>query len=376
MPVTVINVVQDLHVGGTERRMLNLAAALDRERFKPVVCCIDRLGPLADEGAGLAIAPLVLSRPWGYDLSGVRELAGVVPREPQAIVHSWLYLANVFGRLGGRIGGAAGVVAADGATEIPASPGKRLVAERVDRALSMLSDSIVANSHAVAASLRARGIPARKITVIHNGVAVAPPASPEEVAQLRASLGVPVAAPLVGMVARLTAVNKDHETFLRAAARIRRERPDVSFALVGDGPEHRRLVSLAEALGISDNVVFAGHRPDARRLISAFDVSVLCSLYEGFSNVVLESMASARPVVATDIAPNREAIEDGVHGMLVPLRDDAAAANAIARLLADPAEAARLAARGRERVVSEFSLAAQSERTMELYERLLRARRA
>jgi glycosyltransferase involved in cell wall biosynthesis len=375
MPTTVVHVIHDLRSGGTERRMLNLLAKLDRTRYRPLLCCIDDLGPLAEDARDLEVEPFVLGRKWRFDLRGIERLARVVRANRPAVVHSWLYIANVFGRIGGLLGHAEAMVAADGATEIPASPARQVVVRTIDRLLSLPTDCVIANSDAVASSLEARGIPREKITVIRNGVSVPPVLTEDERIAMRSELGASTDDHVVGMVARLTTVNKDHQTFLRAAAHIHRAERRVRFVLVGDGPARAELEALVHGLGLAETVRFAGHRGDASKLIGCFDVSVLCSLFEGFSNVILESMASGRPVVATDIGPNREAIDDGVHGLLVPIRHPEATAAAIVRLLENPEEARRLGANGRARAASEFSLELQAERTMDLYDRLLARKR-
>jgi glycosyltransferase involved in cell wall biosynthesis len=114
-----------------------------------------------------------------------------------------------------------------------------------------------------------------------------------------------------------------------------------------------------------------GYRADSVELIGSFDVSVMLSPAEGFSNVVLESMASGIPLVTTDIPSNREAVEDGIHGLLVPLGDALQTADAIRRLLDDHELATRLAVAARRRAAERFSLEAQAAATMQLYDTIV-----
>jgi glycosyltransferase involved in cell wall biosynthesis len=237
--------------------------------------------------------------------------------------------------------------------------------------LGRLTDGYIANSEATADGLRRVGAAAAKIVVVRNGTVVPPRLSPEERAQLRASVGAAEDASLVVMVARIDPGYKDHETFLRTVA----ELPGITAAVVGDGPGRAAAESTAAGLGIADRVSFTGFRRDARALAAASDVCVLLTYSEGLSNSVLEAMAAGIPVIATDIPANRELIRDGVDGVLVPVRDVSAAAAALGRLVAHPADAARLGAAARERVAADFSPEAQAARTMEVYERLVAARR-
>jgi glycosyltransferase involved in cell wall biosynthesis len=150
----------------------------------------------------------------------------------------------------------------------------------------------------------------------------------------------------------------------------------VRAAVVGNGPDRNVLERLATDLGVADLVTFTGVRRDAPRLAQVLDVSVLLSHSEGFSNVVLETMAAGTPLVATSIPPNREALADEVHGLLVPPGDVAAVADAIGRLIDDRALADRLRAAAYARAVERYSQEAQVTATMRLYDELLLKHRA
>jgi len=353
--------------------MLAVLEGLDTSRFDPVLCCVNGLGDLEDEARSLGFDPIVLGRRNRGDLTGVITLARIVRERRADIVHGWLYLANVFARAGGRLGGARAIVAAEGApiAHPPMSERKARARARFERGLARITDAIVANSETVANALLAQGLPAQKIVVIRNGVAIPPPLDRRERAHLRASVGATGEERLVGMVARLDSDAKDHATLLRAHARLRPRFPDVRVVIVGDGFARHPLEALADELGVVDSVTFTGYRPDARRVLGALDVSALLSYTEGMSNVLLESMSWGLPLVITDIPANREAVDELAQDVLVPVGDVDATAAAIARLLDDPATAAAIGARARGRAAEHFSLAAQAEQTMELYERLL-----
>src|SRR5205823_8186433 len=128
-------------------------------------------------------------------------------------------------------------------------------------------------------------------------------------------------------------------------------------------------------LGLGRRVIFTGLRLDIPELLSELTVSVLPSLSEGLSNVVLESMAAEVPVVATRVGGNPEAVEDGVSGLLVAPRDAGGLARAIRRVLDDRELAERLGRAGRQRIVEHFANEAAIHQTERLYERLLEERR-
>jgi glycosyltransferase involved in cell wall biosynthesis len=124
---------------------------------------------------------------------------------------------------------------------------------------------------------------------------------------------------------------------------------------------------LAERLGITDRVIFAGIRSDVTALLSSVSVSVMPSLNEALSNVLLESMAAGAPTVATRVGGTPEALVDGVSGLLVPPGDPAALARGISRLLDDPALASRLGNQARARVADVFSVDRMVSATENLY---------
>jgi glycosyltransferase involved in cell wall biosynthesis len=223
--------------------------------------------------------------------------------------------------------------------------------------------------------VRRSGVPDSKIQVIHNGVPVRRPPSSARLEELRRSVQASPGERVVGMVSRFDSDFKDHPTFLRAARLVLRTRNDIRLVLVGDGPARPSMEAFARELFLGDTVVFAGYRNDARELVGAFDVSVLCSRSEGLSNVALESMAAGVPIVASAIPANVELIDDGSTGLLVPVEDPSSTAAAIQRLLDDRTLAAALGARARKVVEERFSLERQADLTMALYDRLLEQRR-
>ena len=186
--------------------------------------------------------------------------------------------------------------------------------------------------------------------VIYNGVNPnRTGVQPGETAAARAELGLPEGSPVAGIVARLVD-GKDHFTFLRAAARVHESVPDCHFLVVGEGPMRARLEEEAAALGIVNRTHFVGTRVRVAPLIDCMDVAVLSSQdLEGCSNFLLEAMALARPLVATDIGGNRELVQDGENGYLVPCRDPQAMAGAITSLLEDGQLAERMGGAGEKR---------------------------
>jgi glycosyltransferase involved in cell wall biosynthesis len=162
---------------------------------------------------------------------------------------------------------------------------------------------------------------------------------------------------------------KNHDCFLRAAARLSRKFPEAEFLLVGDGPFRGELEKLAADLGIQRQVRFLGDRRDITALLASMDVSVIASASESLSNVMLESMAAGVPVVATSVGGNLELAGDD-RALLTAPGDDAALADEVARLLTDENLRRDMARRARRFAEENFSVERIRDQYCELYSEL------
>jgi glycosyltransferase involved in cell wall biosynthesis len=168
--------------------------------------------------------------------------------------------------------------------------------------------------------------------------------------------------PVILTVARLDE-QKGLPTLIEAAAQV----PDATFVLVGEGPERPALQALCQKLGLNGRVIFAGFQQDIPAWLGHCSLFVLPSLYEGVPLSLLEAMAAGRPVIASQIPGNREAVTHGETGWLVPPGDAVALAEAIRLLLADSKLAQRLAVAGQARARSEFSSQAMVRQVVQVY---------
>lgn len=228
------------------------------------------------------------------------------------------------------------------------------------------SDFIVANSQA---GLDAYGVRSPRAQVIHNGIDTRRLDALEEPAAVRRRLGLGEAL-VVGMVSTFRPW-KDQPTLVRAARQVLQRRADVVFVFIGDGETLaacRALVAPAEAGRIR---FLGGCTSGLESIINVFDIGVLATFTEGFPNAVLECMALAKPVVATDGGGTRELLLEGETGFLVPPRDATHLAERLTTLLDDAALRQRLGQAGRARVLTEFSLGPIAGQHRALY---LRAR--
>lgn len=226
--------------------------------------------------------------------------------------------------------------------------------------------AIIAVSRAVEAVLRRGGVDPSRIAVVPDGVDLArtvEPAGPE----VLAALGVAAGAPLVVQVAQLVG-HKDPVNFVRAFASAKRVAPDLQALLVGDGPLRAAVDAEVSRLALRGALHATGYRTDADSLLAAATVVCLSSREEGMGSVLLDAMALGRPIAATRAGGIGEIVVDGECGLLAPPGDPESLGAAIARLVADPALAARLANAGRARV-RDFSVGRMCDRTLEVYDR-------
>jgi glycosyltransferase involved in cell wall biosynthesis len=238
-----------------------------------------------------------------------------------------------------------------------------------------LSDAIVAASEAVRQVLLRSGIPTSKVLVIRYGIDLkAFPNSLEARQRVRQELGISEEQPLCILVGRLAA-SKGHTYYLQAAQQILKRFPNTGFLIVGDGELKASLQEESEQRGIAERVLFTGFRRDVPDLLYAADVSVVPSVWEEpFAYVLQESMAAARPVVASAVGGTPEIVEDGVSGFLVePCRADLLA-EAISQLLADPDLRRSMGEKGRQRIERDFTVERMARDYEELYRSLLSPR--
>jgi len=216
-------------------------------------------------------------------------------------------------------------------------------------------DELVANTEDIADWIVSQGWPAGRVRYIPNFAAA--PVLGEGGADVtpvdRESLDTPPGAPLLLAMGRLHEA-KAHDVSLQALALL----PEAFLWIAGVGPQDAKLKALAEALGVQDRVRFLGWRDDPSALYLAADLCLFPSRYEPLGNVVIQAWAHGLPVIAAKSQGPKALIDDGRDGVLIPIDDANALAEAVRALIADPKRARALAQRGLGRVAAEFSEAA------------------
>lgn len=361
-------------MGGADQQLLSAAIGL-RERGHEVL--IVSLTPLGEMGAraraaGLHTESLGMRRGLP-DPRGLLRLIRLVRARRPTVLHSHMLHANLMAR------------AVRPFTRIPAvvstihniyEGGRlRMLGYRLTNGL--VDHMTIISQAAADRFIRDRIVPRELLEVVPNGVDTeryrAVPAGTRD--RLRHSLG--LGAEFAWLAVGRFEGAKDYPTMLRAFGRVQAERPETVLLLVGRGSLQAEIETLAGTLGLNGRVRFVGTREDVPEFMTVADAYVMSSAWEGMPMVLLEAGAAGLPIVATRVGGNREVVEDGVSGLLVPPSDDRALAAAMLRLMALPeAERRAMGARGRDHVRQHYGLDRVVDRYEAAYREVLRRKNA
>lgn len=356
---------------GTERQLLLLLEGLDRQEFEPTLCTLQDTPWLRDH---FSLCPVHVLGIQSFKNPGswwkIARFARWLRKERIDIVQAHFWDASLVG------------IPAAWMARVP-----RIIAMRknqgfwmtnnelrLQKIMNCIPDVFVANSEATRQwAHRVEGIPLEKIRHIPNGLdlSVYQSSDREGARRIKVTLNMLPDSRVVGIVANLRPV-KRIDVFLRAAKLFGGTIPDVQCVIVGEGDERLRLENLAFSLGIKDRVHFLGRRTDVPALLSMFDIGVLCSDSESFSNAVVEYMAAGLPVAATDVGGCREAFGDSPAAVLVPPGNVEALAQAVISLLNAPELRSYAQDHHRQRVSELFSHAAYVQRYEQLFRSVMR----
>jgi glycosyltransferase involved in cell wall biosynthesis len=368
--IPVLHLIQRFYVGGAERQFIERLRA-HPEGFEPVVGCLEVSGGnLADFRA------LGLGEPHLFPIRGsllrpntalqVARIARLIRRRGVRIVHGTDFVTNFLGLLAARLARARVVVSRVDLGH--QRPGFGPLRRRVEKIVSALADVVCANAEAVGRlCITEEGCSPERMVVVRNGIDLR---RFDDQAARAVGGPFPGGGPVVSVVANLWPV-KDHRTLVEAAALVRRRIPDVRFALVGDGPEREHLERRIGELGLRDAVHLLGTRYDVPAILARSSAFCLPSRAEGLSNAIMEAMAAALPVVATEAGGNAELVQHGSTGFVVPVGDATSMAERLVEVLSDPGRAREMGRRGRAAADRELSLERKRERYRELYCNLL-----
>lgn len=362
--IRVLNIVISLELGGTEHYVSRVAPLLRKHGIDVEICLLDRRGPLIErvEAASVRVYGTTASERKTHSLAygavaTFTELAALIRRGHFDVVHSYLFHAEVLGTPAALLAGVRRTIISRRAVY----PWRRrrgpqyLLLETITNGLA---HELIANSRNVLRDVeRTEHLVPKTRTVIYNGV---------EPTQYE--LGHPAASgPLRLVTVGALAPRKGQEYGIRALRHVRDAGTDARLSLVGGGPDEHLLRALARELRLEDHVTFCGPQVDPRPFLLDADIFLLPSRQEGFSNALLEAMASGLPCVATDVGGNSEALVDGDGGHIVRPFDDGAIAEGILRLARSRGTLAEMGLRNRKRIEEVFSLDVSVQRLADWY---------
>jgi glycosyltransferase involved in cell wall biosynthesis len=360
--------------GGTERQVLQLIELANRLGYEPRLAVLRGTEWLKEEQAGCPIycaGVKSLLRPSGWRACG--KLIRWMRQEKISLVQTFFVECNLLGPWLARMAGVAVVVGSrrnlnqwHGRSSWM-GPGVLLL----QRLTNVSADCVIANSLVVAEeTVKTEKLPHRKLHVAYNGIDLAKFSRLDQLRdQARRMLGIAPDEILVGNISGFREV-KGIPQFVDAARLVLEQDPRIRFLAVGDGTQYSQVVERIRQYGLEDRIHLAGQQTDVLPYLAAMDIGVLSSLAEGFSNSLLEYMASGLAAVATEVGGNREALEGS--GILVPPDNPEALAEAILELR-PVALRQQLGAAARQRV-ERFSLARAEKRMKEIYAELLQAK--
>jgi glycosyltransferase involved in cell wall biosynthesis len=241
--------------------------------------------------------------------------------------------------------------------------------------VNRFTDGVLVNSQAMKEDvLQRERISPDKVHIIYNGVDIQKYRMrnrnvelSSRLAQKKYELGIPETSPVIGIIANLFAY-KGHRDFIIAASKVHQHYPEARFLCIGeDWGIQQHLEELRSQLGLQNHLIFTGSIPNVAEMLHVIDIQVSASYEEGFSNVILEGMASGKPIIATSVGGTPEAILDKRCGLLVPPKNPTALAEARISLLQNPDFAVQLGYNARKRVEEYFSMEKMLDKLENLY---------
>lgn len=369
--ITVLYIIDGfIDMAGSERNLFEIVTHLDKNKYKAIVWYLRGKDSIDEfNHSGIQTRNLQIKKIYGLNMIKKSiQLINFIKKERVQIVVTYHKSSDFWGGIIARLAGVPVVISSR--RDMGHNLKKRhfFLYKLIN---NLIFDKIITVSDAVKNMLiKKQNALSKKIITIYNGVDLQKFSGDFCINRIKNDLKLDLNKPIVGILADLRRI-KGHKYFLEAAYIILKRIPDVQFLIVGwqdDIDYVLELKEFAQALGIKQNVIFTGSRLDVREMLSIMDISVISSLKEGFSNAILESMSMGKPVVATNVGGNPEAIVDGNSGFLVPPKDARSLANAICCILENKQLAKDMGIVGRKRTEDIFSLQEMIDKTEKLYD--------
>jgi glycosyltransferase involved in cell wall biosynthesis len=350
----VLHFVNSLHFGGTEGQLIELIRGLT-PKYRNLVASLNPQGAHLQTLQAMGIEPYEvrlassLARP--ATLGQILRLGRWLRRQGVEIVHTQDFYSSLVGVPAAKLAGIRAVVGRLDLAHFLTFP-QRLALAAVTRG----ADGVVANAEAIRKMLvSSERLPAGRIRVIRNGI---------DLSRFDRQGLAPVKKPLPPLGGRLVIVHvanmvhpvKAQEDLLQAFKELLPGRPEALLLLVGDGWRRPMLEKLAGTLGVAGKTCFLGRRPDVPAILHRCDIGVLCSSAEGLSNAIIEGMAAGLPMVVTDAGGNKELVQDGVSGFVVPVHSPSLLKSRLDALAASQVLRVKMGKAGRDFVERELGV--------------------
>ena len=374
--INILQVVNGLAIGGGELKLLELVKVLHEkrnDRYHVVVCSVGQDGPLYSEFKKLGIKIFIVQKKHKFDITQVYKVYKIIKQEKIDLVQTTLFYADIIGTLSAKLADIQSIISWETVSRPSESHENKLRHKFAYKICMNFVSQIISVSDAVKRFLvKECKIRPEKIQTIHYGIDLSQFNRRNGFLSIekRSELGFAKNDIVIGTVARLTN-QKGHRYLVEAAPMILEKCPNVQFVFAGNGPLRKDLENQVDRLGLQKYFHFLGFRRDIQNLLYTFNLFVLPSLFEGLPNVILEAMASGRPVVATTVDGVPELLINGKTGILVPPKSSKALANAIIEVLQKEDKGQSMGAKGRIHVEKNFPYEKQFQKFEHVYEMIL-----
>lgn len=366
----ILHVIHSSELSGPQRHLFDIAKSIDKDRFSLEVACPE--GWLSKELEKKNVRTYNIELKDGFSIDSLLSLYRIARKGSYDIIHAHMGRTGIYAKLVGVLTGKPVIV-----TEHLVAHDHSWIKNPVKRRLHLIGHKLtnrmarllIAVSGVTRDAYIARqGVSPDKIIIMHNFVDTDLFAAEEKTEKIRKELGIDKDNLVVGFLGRLD-WRKGLRTIVDAAEGLK----GVKFLIIGDGDAREELIDEIRRKGIEEDFILTGLRKDVPALMKAMDIFVFPTTapYESFGIVVIEAMAAGLPVIASDIGPLREIINNGVDGLLIPAKDGDALRSAIERLIKNKDLMKKLAETATKTVRNRFSLKKRIKEIEEVYEKVL-----
>ncbi len=367
--IKILHLFSTLPVGGAEMLMLNIAKNINRQKFKVVVCCLGEEGIIGREikDLGVEVVSFNFNKIGSLNPGLLFILVSFLKSRKFDIIHTHMYNANYYGRVGALLAGIPVIVSAVHNTYAK----RKLHRIIINRILSKITKMVFVGTPAVKEDVNKYDhIPDDKIEILSYGIDTEKFLEKHDRDAIRKDLGLAPGDCIVGNVARLEKA-KGQKYLIEAVQILKDKGLNVKCLVVGSGSLEQELRNLVTAKEVEDRVFFLGTRTDLPELFSAMDMFVFPSLWEGLPLSLLSAMAAGLPIITTHAGGIRDVIVDGEDGIVVPGSDASAIAKAIEKVLNDKELRKMLSENARQKVLQYYSAEVMTRNLEVKYEELI-----